>query len=140
MCFLVDTFLNTYLWSHIEPATAIWCACLMTYRPLFADIGLKLSSVFAGSKLTPSNELKLVNSRPKNDNSGSDSDAGPSLGQNLSGQQSDGYRDLSDRNAKGNLHVFEVSIEPTPSDRRSLVHTDEYECSRIAGERETSLV
>ena len=137
---MVDTFLNTYLWSHIEPATAIWCACLMTYRPLFADIGLKLSSVFGGSKLAPSNELEPVKSKKNDDNTGFDSDAGPSLGQNLSGQQSDEDRDLSNRNAKGNLRVFEVSMEPTPSDRRFPVHADEYERSRIAGERETSLV
>lgn len=141
MCILVDTFLNTYLWSHIEPATAIWCACLMTYRPLFADISLKLWSVFDRSKSTPSNELKLVNiKKTNNDNTGFDSDAGPSLGQNPGGQQSDGYRDLSNSNSKGNLQVFEVPITPTPSDRRFTVHADEYECSRIAGQRGTSLV
>ncbi|MCJ1423249.1 hypothetical protein MMC29_001131 [Sticta canariensis] len=116
------TFLNTYLWSHIEPATAIWCACLMTYRPLFVEIGLKLSSVFGGSKITPSNELKLVESQKNNDSTGFDSDAGPSLGRNLSGQQPDGDRDLGNRNAKENLHVFELSLEPTPSDPRFPVH------------------
>ena len=112
----------------------------MTYRPLFVDIGSKLSSVFSGSKITPSNELKLVKSKNNNSDTGFDSDAGPSLGQNLDGQQSDGDRDLSNGNAKGNPHVFEVSMEPTPSDRRIPVHAEEYECSKIPGERETSLV
>lgn len=33
-----------YLWSQIEPATAILCACLVTYRPLFANISFSLPS------------------------------------------------------------------------------------------------
>lgn len=53
------TFLSEYLWSHVEPATAIWCACLMTYRPLFANISLRLRSVFSVGKPTPSNPRKI---------------------------------------------------------------------------------
>ena len=33
-----DTFVNTYIWSQIEPTTAIICACLTTCRPLFAAV------------------------------------------------------------------------------------------------------
>lgn len=31
-----------YAWSQIEPATAILCACMVTYRPLFKNIHLTL--------------------------------------------------------------------------------------------------
>lgn len=34
-----------YLWSQVEPATAILCACIITYRPLFTDININLSNV-----------------------------------------------------------------------------------------------
>ena len=30
-----DTLISEYIWSQIEPATAIVCACIVTYRPLF---------------------------------------------------------------------------------------------------------
>lgn len=35
-----DTFVKTYIWSQIEPTTAIICACLTTCRPLFAAVKL----------------------------------------------------------------------------------------------------
>lgn len=31
---------DTYLWSQIEPATAILCACLISYKPLFKNINV----------------------------------------------------------------------------------------------------
>ena len=30
-----------YIWSQIEPSTAILCACITTYRPLFENLNLK---------------------------------------------------------------------------------------------------
>ncbi|MCJ1263179.1 hypothetical protein MMC22_003049 [Lobaria immixta] len=105
------TILNTYLWSHIEPATAILCACLMTYRPLFADMGLKLQSVFGASKQIISGKKGPLNSKSSNSSTGPDSDAPPSLGR---GQESAGYGDLSARAAKGNLHAVNISMRPCP--------------------------
>ena len=111
MPLLVDTILNTYLWSHIEPATAILCACLMTYRPLFADMGLKLQSLFGASKQIISGKKGSLNSKSSNSSTGPDSDAPPSLGR---GQESAGYGDLSARAAKGNLHAANISMRPYP--------------------------
>ena len=34
-----------YLWSQVEPATAILCACFITYRPLFTNINIDLSNI-----------------------------------------------------------------------------------------------
>lgn len=37
-----DTILTFHMWSQIEPIMAIVCACITTFRPLFAGIDLKL--------------------------------------------------------------------------------------------------
>ena len=45
------------MWSQIEPATAIICACLVTYRPLFRDLRpgfVKLWSSLARSRSSAS--------------------------------------------------------------------------------------
>lgn len=34
-----------YAWSQIEPATAIFCACIVTYRPLFHNFHINLSKL-----------------------------------------------------------------------------------------------
>ena len=34
-----------YAWSQIEPATAILCACIVTYRPLFHNFHVNLSKL-----------------------------------------------------------------------------------------------
>lgn len=54
-----------YIWSQIETALAILCACLMTFRPLFVNLNLKISqhlSRFSRSKSLASSEAK--NSTP----------------------------------------------------------------------------
>ncbi|KAL9593314.1 MAG: hypothetical protein Q9219_007607 [cf. Caloplaca sp. 3 TL-2023] len=46
---ITKSMADAALWSHIEPAVAIFCACVITYRPLFADFNVqvpkRLSSV-----------------------------------------------------------------------------------------------
>lgn len=37
----IDTVVTPYIWSQIEPTTAIICACLTTYRPLFKGLNLR---------------------------------------------------------------------------------------------------
>ncbi|KAL9000056.1 MAG: hypothetical protein Q9188_005760 [Gyalolechia gomerana] len=43
----LGSFIDEYLWSQIEPATAIFCACLVTYRPLFTNISFSFPSKFS---------------------------------------------------------------------------------------------
>ena len=31
---------SPYIWSQVEPTTALICACMITYRPLFANLNL----------------------------------------------------------------------------------------------------
>ena len=33
------------MWTEVEPATAIICACMVTYRPLFVNISQSLTKV-----------------------------------------------------------------------------------------------
>lgn len=37
--FASDTMATEYEWSQIEPATAIFCACIVTYGPLLPVLG-----------------------------------------------------------------------------------------------------
>lgn len=51
----LESLVNEYAWSQIEPATAILCACAVTYRPLFVNLDLnhkfsKLSSSLSRSR------------------------------------------------------------------------------------------
>lgn len=41
------------MWSQLEPTMAVVCACLTTYRPLFAGLHLKLMSTFSRNKRYP---------------------------------------------------------------------------------------
>ena len=62
-----DSFATEYLLSQIEPATAIICACLVTYRPLFKDVKV----CFSRRKSIPESEhrgdLGLAGNPTRND-------------------------------------------------------------------------
>ncbi|KAL8932425.1 MAG: hypothetical protein Q9216_006842 [Gyalolechia sp. 2 TL-2023] len=44
---MTRSFTDEYLWSQIEPATAILCACLVTYKPLFSNISFSFPTRFS---------------------------------------------------------------------------------------------
>ncbi|MCJ1465320.1 hypothetical protein MMC07_003937 [Pseudocyphellaria aurata] len=135
------TFLNPFLWSHVEPATAIWCACLMTYGPLFAEVGPELRGFFGGRKERLFTKKKFLGIKLINTNStGSDSSTLTSLGTNILGRGSAGYRDLSYRTAEENLDVLDVFAASIPLDRRFSPAVDECLCSKIVMGRNSSLV
>lgn len=49
-----------YLWTQVEPALAIFCSCLVTFRPLFTNLNLNISkytSRFSRSKNLSSSSL-----------------------------------------------------------------------------------
>ena len=52
-----------YLWSQVEPAFAILCACMVTYRPLFVALASRIPkpSVFTRSSNRPRglNEIEV---------------------------------------------------------------------------------
>ncbi|KAL8828159.1 MAG: hypothetical protein Q9170_006724 [Blastenia crenularia] len=51
---MTSSMADEYLWSQIEPAAAVLCACLVTYRPLFKNVDFsiltKFSSLFSLSR------------------------------------------------------------------------------------------
>lgn len=59
----IDAIVVRYIWSHIEPATAILSACLATYRPLFVDLHLRLPSILSGGKSGSTNRTTWSESR-----------------------------------------------------------------------------
>ena len=105
-----DTLATEYLWSQVEPGTAIICACLVTYRPLFKDLKVGVSRLFSThswSSGTP------------------ESDQGRDLGsvenghteelsvQKCQSQNGSRLRDLNDKALKGKLHIIEISVPPS---------------------------
>ena len=56
---------SEYLWCQLEPSTAILCACLVTYRPLFVNINFKLPKISkyfrqTSSTLTDTNDISIA--------------------------------------------------------------------------------
>ena len=139
---LTDSFLTTYLWSHVEPATAILCACITTYRPLVISIKESLQSKFSRSKENVSKE-KPWYSGSSNSNFNDGSSRSRSLpesmrwpiGRGLRGQADLRYQNLNRKATSDKLHVIHV----LPKQHDSVPHTAEYECTTIAVGREASL-
>ena len=102
-----DSFTTEYLWSQIEPATAIACACLVTYRPLFRDMKVGLSTLF-------STHTRSRNT-PGSDQGGDLNSAENGRAEALSvpkcqGQNGSRLRDLNDKAVQGKLHIIEISV------------------------------
>lgn len=47
---LTYSLTTPYMWSQLEPTMAVVCACLTTYRPLFAGMHLKFRNTFSRGK------------------------------------------------------------------------------------------
>lgn len=127
-----------YLWSHVEPATAIWCACIMTYRPLFACLNTKYLRF-------RSRQSDLSNDQTNTSESIDDRGSWPSTGQKLRSQESAGCKDLCVKAAKGKAHAINVAVTPySPKMKKTNAQDDrqgdENEFSTIAIGRELSLV
>lgn len=132
--------MTTYLWSHVEPSTAILCACIMTYRPLF--IGFKESLQSRFSKSEGLSKGKLWNASVSDSNSNSDQSRSHTepmqwpVGRGLRGQPDLKYQNLDRRATNDKPHAIQIppkQQDPTPDDA-------EYKCATIAVGREASPV
>ncbi|KAL8695737.1 MAG: hypothetical protein Q9224_003197 [Gallowayella concinna] len=71
---------NLYMWSQIEPATALVCACIPTYRPLFVWLntsvlsGLSFSRSRLGSSRRKSSKTPVSGSGKESKSSSAESD------------------------------------------------------------------
>lgn len=143
---ILDTILNTYLWSHVEPATAIACACLMTYGPLFAGVSPRLQSFIGGSKQNLFTK-RLINIKLGSSSTGSDSEASQSLGRTMHGQEPADYGGgggdlLGAKIPKGTAAHggFNVSVKALSADSRSSSSATEHLSMNPAVGRDSSLV
>ena len=93
---------SEYLWTQIEPATAIICACVVTYRPLFTNLNLNLSK-FSGFFSRSRSELSSPTS-----NDEKDSQLQWPVATNLLGRD---VTLINGRVAKNDLHVVNMALQ-----------------------------
>ncbi len=99
-----------YLWSQVEPATAILCACIITYRPLFTNVNLNLSKVSALFS-TGTAESKGTRQDGWTDLANDlDNNFTWPVGKDLQGRDVVRLQDLNAKATKDGLHI--VNIDP----------------------------
>ena len=105
---------SEYLWSQVEPATAILCACIITYRPLLTNLNLNLSKVSGlFSKGTEESKGSRQDGWTDLENDLDHNFAWP-VGKDLQGRDVVRLQDLNAKATKDGLHI--VNIDPLKSD------------------------
>ena len=106
-CVLVS-FVTEYGWSQAEPALAIICACIITYRPLFTNVIVNLSKVSVIFSRSFHGKVK-----------GSESDEIYGDGSNLywPGTKDNRLERLNAKSANQNLHVVRIDLSTIPGSR-----------------------
>ena len=105
-----------YLWTQVEPATAILCACIVTYRPLFTNVNLNLS------KLSSLFSRGTVDSKRSRQDGWTDleSDLDHSrtwpVGKGLEGRDVVRLQDLNAKATMDGLHI--INIDPLQRDNK----------------------
>ena len=105
-----------YLWTQVEPATAILCACIITYRPLFTNVKLnfsKLSGLF--SKGTVESKRSRQDGWTDLEGDLDHSFTWP-VGKDLQGRDVVRLQDLNAKVTKNGLHI--VNIDPLHTDNK----------------------
>ena len=106
----LDSFVTPYVFAQVEPSTAVLCACLITYRPLFKDLNLKFlktlmpTSRRGSSKNKAAINLGISSSSPDDSWNASYGDVEkfhPSLER------------LNKKAASGNVHVVNLGLMPS---------------------------
>lgn len=132
----IDTIVFRYIWSHIEPATAILCACLVTYRPLFANLHLRLPSILSRGKLGSTTRTSWSDS--KTGTTSNSSSNGVATGNELEGQT------LSDHHPLGYLQIHQSGVgkdrlkSELPAKRQDSEGTIESDITARPADREMS--
>lgn len=112
-----ESLMDEYLWSLVESATAILCACAVTYRPLFTNFGpsplRRLSSRLGRNKDEDSGHRERRSDEPEHD---LQYQWPPARG--LRSPMT--YQDMYARVTKHNVHVLNVALDGA----RSQNHTE----------------
>lgn len=133
----LDTFIYPYLWSHVEPATAIWCACIMTYRPLLVEVRKNFLGVFSRGRPTSSESRTWYHSKV-----GADGDRSTNSSELMGSFEQRGiWRQIAPENQDLNIRTTPEKhiINSTPISQVPEVH-EEDECLATAVDKEASLV
>ncbi|KAL8797437.1 MAG: hypothetical protein Q9195_000253 [Heterodermia aff. obscurata] len=102
------SLISEYIWSQIEPATAILCACMVTYRPLFTT---SILPSFASKLFRTAGRGKsdsITNSDSTVSNSSSEQTMVWPVARDLLGRDLQPGHDLYSKAGKGALHVVNV--------------------------------
>jgi hypothetical protein len=132
----VDTVVSLYIWSHIEPGTAILSACFVTYRPLFANLHIRLPSILSRSKPGSANLRPWSDSKTSKISNGSSGRAETSSGLEggtLGDHDRSGYVNINDGNLKEDPYELKLS-----SNKRQDSEANGYERTATPAERDTS--
>lgn len=137
----VDSIITCYIWSQIEPTTAIVCACLTTYGPLFAGPNLDFL-VTLGSW---ANRRSGSDRNKEWSNITSDGDV-PMIRparRVTSEKELRRFESLNRRAVSGGLHVIEIGLGPSGlrgSEPEGFVFGCGFGASDICVRKEVSVV
>ena len=140
---IADSLTTPYMWSQLEPTMAVVCACLTTYRPLFAGLHLKFLNTFSRSKRYPpmnENETFIditLNSRRSSRWSKASKGRRPSGNRELLR-----FERMNNQGTKGGLHVVNLAgVGYTPPASGALSPgRDDYGFPKSQVRREDSFV
>ncbi|KAI4209740.1 MAG: hypothetical protein LQ351_007336 [Letrouitia transgressa] len=99
---------NEYIWSEVEPAAAIICACIPTYKPLFKGLNFSFLSALSSSRRRRTAEANN-NMNDSNDDSENLQWYGPE-GKRI--KEFDGFIDDHRKLSKGRMHVVNIGMKP----------------------------
>ena len=104
------------MWSEAEAATAIICACMVTYRPLFVNISQSVSKVSSLFSKGNSISKRATQDGWKDLEDATDSQLQWPIGKDSHGRDVLRFQDLNAKATKDMLHV--VNIHPLKTESK----------------------
>lgn len=138
---LTYSLTTPYMWSQLEPTMAVVCACLTTYRPLFAGLHLKFLSTFSRNKRYSSrvNDNETFIDFTSNSRRSSRWSKG---GKQSSNHELLRFERMNNQGTKGGLHIVNLAgvgyTLPAPAPMSPL--QEDYDLPRFQASRDDSLV
>lgn len=130
--------MSLYIWSHVEPGSAILCACIVTYGPLFVNLHLRIPSILSRGKPGSASRKTWSDSRARSStNTSAIASNGAETSNGLEG------RSLIDRDPLGYVEMNQSEMNDryetaSPTKRHDLERAIKHKCTAIPGDRETS--
>ena len=108
----LDSLIPEYIWSQIEPGTAIICACIITYRPLFTTS--MFESLASKVRRTSSGVKEMSRDGPDSTTSGamSEQEMVWPIARDCFGRDIKPNHTLYSKAGNGELHVISVGEAP----------------------------